>query len=301
MSSRPTSTPERYELFEAHVASTRSVLNGEEIQEILGERALQLLDCLDNLTFVNNDDSSIGLSDELLDSEAICVSVLRPGEVFFTGPNFAAQTPRQKQNAIRFFAQLEPIGMTAEEFQEQTDDSIKRREAREISLTPESSAEVKSRQLHINGSRLRHILGVPIQGVMEYAGRPTIILPLASSKAPSPDVLAHEMTHCLQRIDHPVNIFPTQKSFDMHLLRMELEAYHVGFEVILQSFGRVAFARGKDLAPEYDNYLSIETLRQQYNDEINPYRPSPPLLRELNAIGNLFPGRIDVAALQSEE
>ncbi len=128
----------------------------------------------------------------------------------------------------------------------------------------------------------------PEGGYLQINRRPTMILRMYPGQGhATPDILGHELAHFRQYNHSPVSVLTSQKSVDMRDLRDELEAYYIGALLArlqddnrdpkLVKRGEVNFARLQ---------IVVDNIRRAFNpDRIDPFRPSPKLLKQLSELG----------------
>ncbi|HSX44604.1 MAG TPA: hypothetical protein VLF39_00615 [Candidatus Saccharimonadales bacterium] len=296
-------THERHQYIDRTIDRAIESFREPDINQRLGSLATKFTKRLSAVVVANISNGQVLLPNEYKDDEVLPITAVYPGESFTVSDDFDRQTQTQQANTQRQFELWEPrspysVDQVYNKLVAHEPDSPATvftipdlTEAYTGTLASVLDAEHRIRLAFLNG---------PDKGIALVKMKPMITFTIKHDRKHSrPEDVAHELVHVEQIERKPVLLYHSQKSVDMQELRGELEAYHIGSILSVDRLQNKSKEQLLDLTRAGDHgvvQVGVERARQEFGiDPLDPYRPSPPLIKELNAkgLGAILHGRID--------
>lgn len=299
-------TRERMLFFEASINHAIETFGDPILTRHLGANAVNFfLESLHSSRYAEIVEGEIQMPEEGKTDDAILpVVVIRPDEQLTLTEDYGRQTDTQKRQTLKQFSAWKPVnGISTADAYSRLMGSALTFESPVITATERSSAMTGAvTDIHSVEEAIQPLFtNAPKKGLGLIAMRPHLSLKLEEGERAAPaDTLAHELTHLWQALRKPVDVVHSQRSVDMLFLRKELEAYHLGAVVYRHMEGMP----GKRKGPVRDGIVqdAVDLLRTLHGiDPLDPYRPSPALMRRLEeaGVGSIMHATIDYDELLS--
>lgn len=291
---------ERISFFEDSVDNAIETLGDPILTRRLGANAVNFfLESLHSSRYAEIVEGEIQMPEEGKADDAILpVVVMRPDEQLTLTAEYGRQTGTQRKQTLKQLAKWEPVtGISVVDAYNRLSTSSLTFESPVITASARSLAMTGSIvEIHSVEEALQPIFSkAPKKGLGLIAMRPHLSLKLEDGERAAPaDTLVHELTHLNQTLRKPVDVVHSQRSVDMLFLRKELEAYHFGATVYRHTDGEA----GKRTGPVREGIIqdAVDLLRTLHGiDPLDPYRPSPALMRRLEeaGVGSIMHATID--------
>ncbi len=288
MNYTPFDQHERHTFVDRTVDNAIEKLKQLEVTQTLGNLAVDFRKQLQNSFVANFSNGRVDIPQSQDDIDRLPIFAFGEGDALVLSRSFDVQTSKQVANTVRTFSEWRPLeGLSGSEAYGLTFFPYEA----EIPITiPELTEAMTGTSAHLF-SAMDDLTGTfekaPKQGFVVVKMRPSLMLRMHNGQRYAhADDVAHELTHVRQIEAKPIIPLHNQKSADMQSLREELEAYHVG--------SVLAFWRFREDLPSTDAenldhgyvQLVVEKQRQEFGvDPLDPYRPSPILMKKLESIG----------------
>jgi hypothetical protein len=230
----------------------------------------------------------VDMPEAVVESEAFPVIAAHTGEEITLGSSFLTQTPTQREHTLTQMALWGPAQSSPGEI---IGDMIVSHSAvastSKVKIQKGSGALTSAQGLvwDLDVSRQHKAYSnLPPGRIGKLLLRPLLVLDMDTPTKVENDVIAHELVHVIQKVENPLRTISSQKRADMQALREELEAYHVGALTRMRMEG---IASIKDITQNdifRSPQLAVEAVRTITNDHIDPFRPSPALLKRLQQL-----------------
>lgn len=296
---------ERHAYVDQTVEAAVEAFRDPAIAKLLGDLSASFITKLSGIVVANLKDGVIEVPDEFKDDDSVLTaSAVRPGEAYIVSSQYDRQTDNQKRATLRQFNTWEPQPpLTTNQIYKGLIGGQERAQPSPVQTLPDQTMAYTGTMARCFASRreLSNLfIDAPSRGIVMIKMKPGLVFSMAAGETHSrPEDVAHELTHVRQIEKNPVRSFHSQKSVDMAELRGELEAYHVGAILTFDRYVKMDSPTADDLMKDHGIVqASVERTRKEYGiDPLDPYRPSPHLLRKLTGkgLGHVLHAKIDYA------
>lgn len=289
MNTTPSELRARHAYVDRSVERALHSLSDPAVIQGIGQRAIRFSRILSSAFVTNIVDGEVCVPAAYADDpDSLPIVAIRPAEKVITSGDFSKQTNTQRVQTLKLFQNWQPAEADALVAYDRVFGRHDR-ESVEIDLDG-STIAMTGTQISILDAK-RHVstlfLQSPPKGIVLFRRRPILILKMVEgTKLTTDDMLAHELVHVEQSEYSPVTTITSQKNADMTELRWELEAYRYGAMFAhrrLVKNGKLP----KDIRGDQGiTQMAVSAVYLEHGvDPIDPYRPSPALLKKLEAHG----------------
>ncbi len=275
----------RHNFVETSVAGAMEIVARPEVQQNLGAVGKDLTNLLGSVVVPNVIDGVVQIPRSHKNRDVLPMLALKPGEDIALGGDFTEPTTKQREIAAKTFDAWDPADHSGAELLQIALDEFfaNRRDDIRIPVGTGERAAITAAIRSVFGLHNPELgfRNLPAKKVIgSLITRPLVALTIADSPIAEPDLLAHELTHVLQKTLRPVEVFGSQRDIDKTFLRYELEAYHLGAVVRLNMPN--AWEDPNTLTDGHIQ-LAVEALRRKANDGLHdPFLPTPALRHTLD-------------------
>ena len=262
--------------------TTSEAFHSPEVVEAVGaDIAATLHDQLTRLVIAEVDGSVIHVPDDTPDDAILFLPMVRT-ERLKLSVQFLGQTPAQKEAAYKTFGEWQPLGKSAEEQIEITQEFMTSRKHQLPFYLPAGTAAYMDNNAATIAVDKKAFVNAP-EGFAVLCARP--LLGIVMDDRIKPEAVGHELAHAEQRDRKSIHTFDSQEAIDLDFLEQELEGYNRGATIQVAMNGGVMPRLPYKIKPADAPVLlqlAVEQIRARHNKgQQNPYRATPQIARDI--------------------